>query len=363
MALDRITLSHFRNHAASALDDTRQFNLLIGENGAGKTNVLEALSLFAPGRALRGAGAAEMAGNGGDGSLSVGASLIIQDQEAEPVRLGTFTSAEEPGRRKVRINGALSSSLSLGEWLSIGWLTPAMDRIFMDSAGSRRRFLDRLTLALRPDHARIAAHYERSLRSRGRLLADEAPLDDAWMDALEAQMAEFGALLVEGREATLAALSETLAGQADEPFAKPLLSHIAGAPASREEFAGLLRENRGRERAAGRNLFGPHKGDFTAHLAAKNMEASQCSTGEQKAMLIAIILAHSALASKGRPSLLLLDEIAAHLDPVRRAALFNRLREGGAQIWLTGTEAAPFADIAGEAAVWQVAGGALQRVS
>ncbi|MDZ4306703.1 AAA family ATPase, partial [Allopontixanthobacter sp.] len=189
MALDAITLSHFRNHRETRLDGARQFNLLVGENGAGKTNVLEAISLFAPGRGLRRAALAEMAGSDGPGGFQVGASLAGQAEE-DAVRLGTFTQPPQPGRRLVQVNGAPASAVGLGEWLAISWLTPAMDRLFADSAGARRRFMDRMALALDPAHARHAARYENALRERNRLLGDDRPPEAAWLDGIEAQMAQ-----------------------------------------------------------------------------------------------------------------------------------------------------------------------------
>ncbi|MCR2833235.1 DNA replication/repair protein RecF [Parerythrobacter lacustris] len=361
MALDRITLSRFRNHADTALDGARGFNLLVGENGAGKTNVLEAISLLAPGRGLRRAALPEMASDQGQGGFAVGASLAQHDG-GEPVRLGTYTEAQAPSRRRVRVNGSEASAVSLGEWLAMGWLTPAMDRLFMDSAGARRRFLDRMALAFDPSHARHATRYESALRERNRLLADERPLDPAWLDGIEVQLAEHGAALSQGRIATLGVLSTALEILPEEPFARPLLDYDSGGPTDCADLAAALRDGRKRERSAGRTLTGPHRADLAVTMAGKAMPAANCSTGEQKAMLIAIVLAHAELAAKGRPGVLLLDEVAAHLDPLRRAALFDRLRSSGAQVWLTGTELAPFADIREEAAVWEVACGAVTRM-
>lgn len=361
MALDAITLSHFRNHRETRLDGARQFNLLVGENGAGKTNVLEAISLFAPGRGLRRAGLVEMAGSGGPGGFSVGASLVSQ-QEEEALRLGTFTKAAQPGRRLVQISGAPASAVSLGEWLAVSWLTPAMDRLFADSAGARRRFMDRMALALDPAHARHAARYENTLRERNRLLGDDRPPEPTWLDGVESQMAQHGALLAQGRARLVGAVGQEIAGLPEQPFARPALVYAAGGPIEQESFAAALKSGRGRDRAAGRSLTGPHRDELEVTMAGKNAPAASCSTGEQKAMLIAITLAHAELAARGRPGLLLLDEVAAHLDPVRRASLFERLRNGRAQVWLTGTELTPFADIRAEAAVWQVTGGRAERL-
>lgn len=360
MALDRITLTRFRNHAETRLDGTRHFNLLVGENGAGKTNVLEAISLFAPGRGLRRAALADMAAADGPGGFAVSAALDCRDGR-EPVQLGTGTDAARPGRRLVQVNGAESTAIGLGEWLSLGWLTPAMDRLFMDTAGARRRYMDRLALAIDPSHARHAARYEGALRERGRLLSQDAEPDPAWLDAIETQMADTGAALAAGRERLIAALEDTLARLPEAPFARPRLSYQAGGPTDRNALAMQLRDGRARDRAARRSLSGPHRDELAVTMAGKDMAAAQCSTGEQKAMLIALTLAHAELASGQRPGLLLLDEVAAHLDPIRREALFDRLRGGRAQVWLTGTEAPPFAAIASEAAIWRVNSGAVQR--
>ena len=361
MALDRITLSTFRNHAGTRLDDTRQLNLLVGENGAGKTNVLEALSLFAPGRGMRRAALADMAGQAGPGGFAASVSLDTGDG-GEPVKLGTGMAADRPGRRIVQVNGAEASAISLGEWLAMGWLTPAMDRLFADSAGARRRYMDRLAVALEPGHARNASRYEAALRERNRLLSDDAEPDPAWLDSIETQMAEHGAALAQGRARLVGALTARLAELPEAPFARPLLSYAPGGGLAQDELASHWREQRGRDRAAQRTLSGPHRDELGVVMAGKNMPAAECSTGEQKAMLVAITLAHAELAARGRPGVLLLDEVAAHLDPVRREALFDRLRASGTQVWLTGTEPAPFEAILGEAATWRVAGGEVERI-
>ena len=200
MALDRISILDFRNHRQTALEDTARFNLLVGANGAGKTNVLEALSLLAPGRGLRRAKLPEMARIDGPGGFTVAARLQPADG-AEPVQLGTVVDAAQPNRRRVRVNGAERSALGLSEWLSVRWLTPAMDGLFTDSAGARRRYLDRLGLATAPGHAALSNRYETALRNRNRLLSDDAPPDPQWLDALEAQLAEHGAAIAANRRA------------------------------------------------------------------------------------------------------------------------------------------------------------------
>lgn len=357
MALDRITLTHFRNHSASRLDHAARFNLLVGENGAGKTNVLEAISLLAPGRGLRRAALGDLPGQAGDGGFAVTAEL------AGGAQLATGIRPDRPGRRLARANGAEIAALSLAEWLSIGWLTPAMDRLFSEGAGARRRFLDRLVLALAPGHARHAARMESALRERNRLLADMAEPDPAWLDALEAQLAESGALVAQARARLVAALAERLALLPEAPFARPELTYQPGGPLEAEALAAELRSTRRRDRSAGRTLTGPHRDELAVIMAGKGQPAAACSTGEQKALLIAITLAHADLLDDARPAILLLDEVAAHLDPVRRAALFDRLRQGRAQVWLTGTELAPFEAIASEAAIWRVRDGVVERIT
>lgn len=356
MALDRITLTRFRNHDDTRLDGAKQFNLLIGENGAGKTNVLEAISLLAPGRGLRRAALPDMAGQRGDGGFAISAML------GDALQLGTGMRPDRPGRRIVQANGADIAAVQLGEWLSLGWLTPAMDRLFAEGPGARRRFVDRLTLAIEPGHARNAARLETALRERGRLLAEQVMPDPRWFDAIEAQLAEAGAAVAQARGRLITALGSVLTDLPEAPFARPDLAYHAGGPVDAGAFAAALAEGRARDRAAQRTLTGPHRDDLIVTMAAKSQPAAECSTGEQKAMLIAITLAHASLLGSERPSLLLLDEVAAHLDPVRREALFARLADGGAQVWMTGTELAPFEALAAEAAIWRVSEGAVERI-
>jgi|TARA_R100000049_G_C1950644_1_gene98155 DNA replication and repair protein RecF len=361
MALDRISILDFRNHRQTALEDTARFNLLVGANGAGKTNVLEALSLLAPGRGLRRAKLPEMARIDGPGGFTVAARLQPADG-AEPVQLGTVVEPAQPGRRRVRVNGAERSALGLSEWLSVRWLTPAMDGLFTDSAGARRRYLDRLALATAPGHAALSNRYETALRNRNRLLSDDAPPDPHWLDALEAQLAEHGAALAANRRALVEELNRELEAQADALFPRPLLAIEPTGPEERTALADALRANRTTERRAGRTLVGPHRAELAVTLADKGVPAARASTGEQKAMLIAITLAHGTLATRGRAGLLLLDEVAAHLDPQRREALFERLAANREQVWMTGTERMPFDPILADAAVWDVSGGTLRRI-
>ncbi|MBS0474205.1 MAG: AAA family ATPase, partial [Proteobacteria bacterium] len=305
MALDRIALTAFRNHRATLLDGTARFNLLVGENGAGKTNVLEALSLLAPGRGLRRAALGEIAGQGGDGSFAVSAAL------GEALHLGTGIRPDRPGRRVVQVNGAEVPAVQLGEWLSLGWLTPAMDRLFAEGAGARRRFLDRLVLALEPGHARHAARLETALRERNRLLGETTEPDPRWLDAIEAQLAEAGAAVAQARARMVERLGEALAALPEAPFARPELAYQPGGPLDDQALARALADGRRRDRAAQRTLAGPHRDELVVTMAGKGQAAAECSTGEQKAMLIAITLAHAGLLDAARPSLLLLDEVAA----------------------------------------------------
>ncbi len=307
--------------------------MLCGDNGAGKTNVLEAISLFAPGRGLRGAAFRDMVRSGGAGGFAV--SVRFDD-----IDLGTGAEAPTPDRRIVRINGATAPSTALGEWLSLVWLTPAMDRLFADTPGERRRFLDRLVLARDPAHAARAARYDAAMRQRNRLLAEAQP-DAAWLTALEAAMAEHGAALAAARQALIVALGARIADEERGPFARAGLSLEGWHP---DDFARGLAQGRARDAAAGRTLIGPHRQDLIVTHLDKGQAAARCSTGEQKALLIGIVLAHAALVADatGRAPILLLDEVAAHLDPLRRAALFDRMAAAGYQAWLTGTEAALF---------------------
>lgn len=360
--LDRIHLHTFRNHADTTLAGAARFNLLVGENGAGKTNVLEAISLFAPGRGLRRAALPDMATrtpNTPATSFTISAHLALPNNP-DPLHLGTGTSPDRPTRRLIHINGADAPAASLAEWLGLFWLTPAMDRIFADTPAARRRFLDRMALALHPAHARHATRYEAALRERGRLLASPQEPDPHWFHAIESQMAEAGAALATARAALVTRLAEALAAEPPSPFARPSLAYHPGGPLSAPALAEALAASRPRDRAAQRSLIGPHRDELAVTLAAKSQPAAECSTGEQKAMLIAITLAHADLAGSGpdqRPRLLLLDEVAAHLDPLRRDALFERLSAGPAQVWITGTETAPFTALAGKAACWRVSDG------
>lgn len=366
MTLVRLSLTDFRNHAGADMAAGPGLVALHGDNGAGKTNILEAISLLAPGRGLRRAALSDMVRDGATGGFAIFAELLAAaDADLPPVALGTGIEPAHPGRRIVRINGASAAAASLGEWLAVLWLTPAMDRLFVETAGNRRRFLDRLVLALDPRHAQHSNRYDAALRARGKLLADLAGADRQWLASLEAQLAEHGAAMDAARQRTLAALSAELAGQPDAPFARPLLTLVAAdgvprqAPHDAEALKTLFASRRRIDAAAGRATAGPHRDDLLAVHAATGRAAARCSTGEQKAMLLSLVLAHSDCVARGRGQrpVLLLDEVAAHLDPLRRAALYDRLAAQDGQAWLTGTEAALFADMPGPVTRFHIAGG------
>lgn len=364
MALTRLTLADFRNYRAAEIVAGAGLMVLHGDNGAGKTNVLEAISMLAPGRGLRRSALPDMVRDGTEGGFSIFAEWQAAG-DLPPVALGTGVAGSQPGRRLVRVNGAAAAASSLADWLAVLWLTPAMDRLFVEAAGNRRRFLDRLVLALEPGHAHHSNRYEAALRARTKLLADPDGADARWLDSLEAQIAEHGAAIDAARGRMMAALGAELAGQPDSTFARPVLTLADSeggakeAPTTMAELQALLKKRRRIDAGAGRATFGPHRDDMAVLHASTGRAAARCSTGEQKAMLLAIILAHSNCVARlrgGRP-LLLLDEVAAHLDPLRRGALYERLAGQGGQVWLTGTEAALFADMPGPVRRFRVSEG------
>lgn len=352
MSITRLTLTDFRSYTEAVIAPGPGFVVLTGDNGAGKTNVLEAISLLTPGRGLRGAALGVMARDDGPGGFSVASRI-------GDVEIGTGTLAAAPERRVVRINGATASAAALGEWLSLVWLTPAQDRLFAETAGARRRFLDRLVLALHASHAHDAARYEAAMRQRNRLLTEDRP-DRDWLTALELAMATHGRLIVERRASMVAALGAHIAAAIAGPFARAALA-IEGFDPSTDLVSDLAR-SRARDAIAARTVVGPHRQDLVVtHLEKKDVPAVASSTGEQKALLIGIVLAHADLVAEhqGRRPILLLDEVAAHLDPKRRVALFDRLALGRGQVWMTGTEALPFAAIV-RADRFTVLGGAIR---
>lgn len=365
--VSRLALSDFRNYDTLGVAFAPGAVVLTGENGAGKTNLLEALSLLAPGRGLRRANLDEMA-RGGAAGFAVHATV---ETPSGATSIGTGTAANAPGEsgRKIRINGATARSAEeMLDWLRVLWLTPAMDALFTGPAGDRRRFLDRLVLSIDPAHGRRAADYEKAMRGRNRLLSEER-FDPAWLDAIEIEMAETGMAMVAARSEMVRILARMIARQPDNsPFPKAEIvlegdydSRIGDVPAVEleEEFRAALRHGRARDRAAGRALEGPHRTDLAVRHGPKQMPAASCSTGEQKALLIGLILSHARLTGElnGFPPLLLLDEIGAHLDADRRAALFALLEELGCQHFMTGTERSLFESLEGKAQFLTVAAG------
>ncbi|MGB6119011.1 MAG: DNA replication/repair protein RecF [Mesorhizobium sp.] len=369
--IERLRLTNFRNYASADIRLRPGLVVLTGENGAGKTNLLEAVSLLTPGRGLRRGNYADMAGKGSVSGFAVHASL---DGTAGDCEIGTGAGGGdgEGGGRKARINGANVSIDELMERLRVVWLTPAMDALFTGAAGDRRRYIDRLVLAIDPAHGRRALDYEKAMRGRNRLLSEDRS-DPAWLTAIESQMAETGVAIAAARMELLQlmrAMVERLPD--DSPFPKADLDldgeierQVTGAAAVDVEqaFAARLAAERHRDRAAGRTLTGPHRTDLLVRHRPKDMAAEFCSTGEQKALLVGMTLAHSRLTAdvSGMTPILLLDEIAAHLDEGRRAALFGILNDAGHQTLMTGTDAALFSAIAGQAQFLTVSHGSVSE--
>jgi DNA replication and repair protein RecF len=368
----RIILQDFRSYATLDLALEGSVVALVGENGAGKTNLLEALSLFAPGRGLRRAQLGECARNGGPGGFAI--SVMVEDR-GEPRQLGTgLEPAPEAAVRVNRIDRApVASARAFADHLRIVWLTPAMDRLFTDSAGERRRFLDRLVLALDPNHGARVNQFERALRGRNRLL-EEGARNNQWLDAIEREAAELAVAVAAARSECVSRLKGAIARERDDsspfPWAELALEGdverlVAEAPAlaAEERYREILRDNRGRDAAAGRTLIGPHVADLLAWHGPKGSPAAQSSTGEQKALLVGLVLAHARLVAdmSGIAPLALLDEVAAHFDPRRRAALFEALERIGGQVFLTGADPAAFAGLASRAQSFEVACGRIVR--
>ncbi|MER9325596.1 DNA replication/repair protein RecF [Mesorhizobium sp. M0626] len=359
--ISKLTLTNFRNYAALSIGFSPGAVVFSGDNGAGKTNLLEAISLLTPGRGLRRAPYVDVAREGGDGGFALHARL---DGPEGQVEIGTgITGGEAAGEggRKVRINGAPARSAdAMLEWLRVVWLTPAMDGLFPGPAADRRRFLDRLVLAIDPGHGQRALDYEKAMRGRNRLLT-EGSRDGAWFDAIEMRMVETGVAIAAARAELvrlLAAMIDRLPSsgpfpQADISLFGDLESHVASAPAAdvEQRYRDALADGRERDRAAGRTLDGPHRSDLLVRHRPKAMPAELCSTGEQKALLVGIVLSHARLTGEmsGMTPILLLDEIAAHLDAGRRAALFSILEELNCQAFMTGTDAALFSSLRGRA--------------
>ncbi|MEP5755542.1 MAG: DNA replication/repair protein RecF [Nitratireductor sp.] len=370
--IGRLTLTDFRNYASLTARFDNGAVVLTGENGAGKTNLLEALSLFTPGRGLRRATYGEMTREGAAGGFALHARLDWPDG---PVDIGTGAGGADNGEteagRRVRINGAPARPAdAMQEWLRVMWLTPAMDGLFTGPTADRRRFLDRLVLTIDPAHGRRALAYEKAMRGRNRLFAENVR-DQTWFAAIEAQMAETGTAIAAARAEMVRLLGAMIERAPDgEVFPRADLAlsglveeMLASLPAIEveERFRDRLAAERDRDRAAGRALEGPHRADLVVRHRPKNMPAALSSTGEQKALLVGIVLSHARLTGEmaGMAPVLLLDEIAAHFDHRRRAALFDILHDLNGQVFMTGTEPELFSAIADRAQFVSVSHGTL----
>ncbi len=370
--IERLKLTGFRNYTSLSLDLDARHVVLAGDNGAGKTNLMEALSLLTPGRGMRRAPYVDLikadptAGPTPATGFSIFASL---EGMAGPVDIGTgVDGAEDGGSRRVRINGAAARATDeLLEHLRLLWLTPAMDGLFTGSAGDRRRFLDRLVLSVDPAHGGRALNYERAMRSRNRLLS-EGRTDPVWLDGLEAQMTELGVAMAMARNEVVSLLSDLIESNTTHSVFPAATVRLEGfledetltsASDMETAFAGMLESGRRRDAAAGRTLSGPHRSDLIVHHRAKGMPAALSSTGEQKALLIGIVLGHAQLvrAMTGHAPILLLDEIAAHLDEGRRAALFDLIEALECQAFMTGTDASMFKSLGARGQIFRVAEG------
>jgi|SRR5579862_2357494 len=371
----RLTLSNFRSYHAATLTLAAAGPVVItGANGAGKTNLIEAISLLSPGRGLRRATMEEMAFSEGDGAWAVAAEV---EGMLGLATLGTGidppVGEDSAPSRKCRVDReAVSSATAFADHLRIVWLTPAMDPLFNGPASERRRFLDRLVLAVDAQHSSRVAALERSLRSRNRLLEDDNA-DPHWLDAIEHETAEVAVAVAAARAETVARLSAALGDARQQSGEFPaaaialqgwmedlLLAH--SATEIEDRYRALLKDNRGRDAAAGRTLDGPHLSDLTVTHAAKNIPAREASTGEQKALLIRLVLAHASLIKEmtGFAPMLLLDEVVAHLDPRRRAALYDALADLSVQVWMTGADPAAFGDIVNRAQIFEVRPGIVE---
>jgi DNA replication and repair protein RecF len=367
-----LTLTDFRSYAAATLPIAAGAVVLHGPNGAGKTNLLEALSLFTPGKGLRGATAPEMGrrepGEATGRAWAVAAVLTDGDEET---KLGTGVQSPGAARRIVRIDGETAQPGRLLDHLRPVWATPEQDRLFSDARAARLKFLDRLVFAADPAHAASVSAYEKALRERLRLLTEGVEgraADPLWLDALELRLGEAGAEAAIARAAALETLQAAIDARNDRPFPQADLGltgeaeAMAAAGAGPEAIAAAIREglsrSRARDAAAGRSLFGPHRSDLTALHREKNRPAAEGSSGEQKALVLNLILAQiTRLADQSAPPVLLLDEAPAHLDTARRAALFDEIEALGLQAFMTGTEAELFAPLRGRAQFVRVEGG------
>jgi DNA replication and repair protein RecF len=369
----RLTLHNFRNYHAATLETGATAIVLVGPNGAGKTNLIEALSFLAPGRGLRRATLDELAFNEGDGTWAVAAEIEGM------LGLATLgTGLEQPtedggaGQRKCRIDREpVSSAAAFADHLRVIWLVPAMDTLFVGAPSERRRWIDRLALAVDPEHGSRVNALERALRSRNRLLEDPRP-DTHWLDAVEHETAELAVAVAGQRVETVQRLGGVLTSRKDSAFPPAEIALdgwiealIPAHPAVEIEqrYRAVLRDSRARDTAAGRTLDGVHLTDLKVTYAPKGIPAADTSTGEQKALLIGLVLAHGRLIGEmtGFAPVLLLDEVVAHLDPDRRAALYAELDLLGAQAWMTGADPALFAEVAGDATTVDVRAGRLEQ--
>ncbi len=375
LSIVRLTLTEFRNYRDLRLSTHARLVALTGANGAGKTNILEAISLLAPGRGLRGAPFEDLARHGGQGSWAIAAEM---ETGQGPMSVGTGWSGQseagDGGGRLVVIDGEVQrGSGALGEHMRLLWLTPAQDRLFAGPASDRRRFLDRLVAAFDPEHGARILVFEKVMRERNLLLDDTRP-DPAWLSSLEAQMAEAAVAISAARLVGLEALGTHIEeGRAESsfPWAELALEGeiealTAQKPAVQveDEYRRILRDSRGLDRAAGRTLRGPHRTDLAVVHGPRAMPAGQCSTGEQKALLIGLILAQARAvrAGAGVSPILLLDEVAAHLDRARRRSLLEALAALGSQSWMTGTDAQLFEAIGDRGAIFHVEDGQVREV-
>jgi DNA replication and repair protein RecF len=375
-----LTLTDFRSYASATLPVGAGPVVLHGPNGAGKTNLLEALSLFTPGRGLRGATAVEMGRRepGEAGGRAWAVALTLDAGDGDEIKLGTGVQTAGAARRIVRIDGETAPPGRLLDYLRPVWATPEQDRLFSDARAERLKFFDRLVFAANPVHAATVSAYEKALRERLRLLTDGAEgreADPLWLDALELRLAETGARAAMARAGALEALQAGIDARGDRPFPQADLGlsgdaeALAVAGEGEAAIAATIREgmvrSRGRDAAAGRSLFGPHRSDLTALHREKNRPAAEGSSGEQKALVLNLILAQivrlksEAKNGAGASPVLLLDEAPAHLDARRRAALFDEIVALELQAFMTGTEAALFEDLQGRARFVRVEGGAL----
>ena len=377
LAVRRVSLTNFRSYASVEVETGTRPVVLAGPNGAGKTNLLDALSLLSPGRGLRGAKLSDHTRRGPAASgstLWAVAATVSRAGETYDIGTGLVQGSGGSERRQVRLNGAAAqSSADLGDVVQMLWLTPAMDRLFLEGAGGRRRFLDRLVLGFHPTHARASLRYESAMRERARLLKF-GPRDPAWLDGLEAEMAEAGIAVAAARRDAIGQLSGALSERRDAgafPSAQlsltgeidtALLEH--GRDSAQEKFRARLRTMRIADAESGRTGVGPHVSDLAVRHMQKRADARECSTGEQKALLISIVLADAwelARTRNGMSPVLLLDEIAAHLDAERRAALFEEILALGTQAWLTGTDMSLFSVLGDRAELFAVTDGRFVR--